>query len=103
MHQAEAYLAETHAAQRRGQVRGPQTLGLDPLLHRQDHLTDLVIGQIQRLEREHLFPDEFAHPRQLRLELGLGREIPGHALFSLSSAPVARLPGILTLPLPWAP
>ena len=83
-----------------GQVRRPQPLGLDLLLQRPDDHPHLVVGEIQRLEREHLLAHEAAHPLQLLLELGLGREIPGHGRSSPCSG---QLPEAHTLPLPWAP
>ena len=94
------HLPEAHPAERRRQVRRPQPLGLDLLLQRADEDPHLVVGQIQGLEREHLLADEPAHPLQLRLELGFGREIPGH---DHSSQRSGQLPEAHTLPLPWAP
>ena len=77
-----------------GRCAAHRPCALTSLLQRPDHHADLVVGQIERLEREHLLPHEAAHPLQLLLELGLGREIPGHAIFSLlrRRRSVARLP-----------
>ena len=100
VHQAQPHLPEPHAAQRRRQVRRPQPLGLDLLLQRPHGHPHLVVGEIQGLEREHLLAHEAAHPLQLLLELGLGREIPGHGHSSQRSG---QLPEVHTLPLPWAP
>ena len=94
------HLPEPHAAQLGRQVGRPQPLRLDLLLERPDQHPHLVVGQIERLEREDLLADEPAHPLQLLLELGLRREIPGH---DHSSQRAAQLPAAHTLPLPWAP
>jgi hypothetical protein len=37
---------------------------------------ELLVGQIERLQRPDLVAHEVAHPVQVCLELGLGREIP---------------------------
>ena len=100
VHQPQPHLPEPHAAQRRRQVRRPQPLRLDLLLQRPDHDPHLVVRQIQGLEREDLLAHEAAHPLQLLLELGFGREIPGHGHSSQRSG---QLPEAHTLPLPWAP
>ena len=100
VHQPQPHLPEPHPPQLRRQVRRPQPLRLDLLLQRPDQHPHLVVRQIQRLERVHLLPHEAAHPLQLLLELGFGREIPGHGH---SSQRAAQLPAAHTLPLPWAP
>ena len=40
---------------------------------------------VEALEGDDLVPDEAAHPLELRLELGFGREVPGHADRPLAS------------------
>ena len=83
-----------------GRCAAHSPCGLDLLLERPDQHPHLVVGQIQRLEREHLLPHEAAHPLQLLLELRFRREIPGH---DHSSQRAGQLPAAHTLPLPWAP
>ena len=65
-----------------GEVRGPQAALLDlaPAAARSRRSSCSlreVVGD--RLERPDLLADELAHPVELRLELGLGREVPRHA------------------------
>src|SRR4029078_10662163 len=62
------------------QVGGPQAALADLLLKRGDQPPERVLVELaeDRLDRPDLLANEVAHPVQLLLELGLGREIPGH-------------------------
>ena len=76
MHQPELHLAEALAAQLRRQVRRPEAALLDALLDRLERALEGVAVQVERLERPDVLADDVAHPVQVRLELGLGREVP---------------------------
>ena len=76
MHQAELDLAEALAAQLGVQVRGVQAALLDSLAQRRHRAQQLLVGEVERLERPDLLADELLHPVQVRLELGFGREVP---------------------------
>ena len=98
VHQAQLHLAEPAAAHLRRQVGRPQALVLDLLLERRGD-GDEALPPLRRapevgegLEGHDLLADEAAHPVELRLELGLGGEVPGHATPS-QSAVVATYPG----------
>ena len=82
VHQAELDLAEALAAELGVQVRGPQAALAHLLLQRRDRPAERVVAELaeDRLDRPDLLAHERAHPVQLLLELGLGREIPGHAM-----------------------
>ena len=91
MHQAELDLAEALPAEVGRQVRGPQPALLDLLLQRR---VDAVEGAWSsslndRLDRPDLLAHELAHPVQLLLELGLGREVPRHGLAVLRGRAIA--------------
>ena len=81
MHEPELDLAEALAAELGVEVRGPQPAALDLLLQRRVDAVERVLVELvgDRLERPDLLADELAHPVELLLELGLGREIPRHA------------------------
>ena len=81
VHQAELDLAEALAAELGVQVRRPQAALAHLLLQRRDQPPEGVVAELaeDRLDRPDLLAHEGAHPVQLLLELGLGREIPGHA------------------------
>ena len=104
MHQAELDLAEALAAELRVEVRRPQPALLDLLLQRRDRALEAVLAELvdDRLERPDLLAHELAHPVELLLELGLGREVPRRAP-SLSASFLARhargslLPRYLTI------
>jgi hypothetical protein len=78
VHEAQAHLAEPAAAELLREVGGPQALGLDLLLQRIGDAAQRVVVEVEGLEGLDLLAHEAAHPLELLLELGLGREVPGH-------------------------
>jgi hypothetical protein len=78
VHEPELDLAEALPAQLWVEVGGPQAALLDALLERRHRPVELVHREVERLQRPDLLADELAHPVEVLLELGLGREIPGH-------------------------
>ncbi len=86
--QAEADLAEAHATELGGQVRGPQAFPLHVVLEGADGLEEVVVVELEGLERQDLLVDEGARPGQLGLVLGFGLEVPRHRSRLLSSGPV---------------
>ncbi len=69
MHEAELDLPEAHSPEVRREVRGPQPLALYLLLEGADHLQELLVVEIEHLEREDLVAQKRPHPLELRLEL----------------------------------
>jgi hypothetical protein len=73
-------LAEALAAQVRRQMRRPQPALLHRRAQRVEDPLEVVVADLfgDRLDRVDLRADVLAHPLELLLELGLGREIPAH-------------------------
>ena len=86
VHEAELDLAEALAAEIGREVRRPQLLLAHLLLQRGDRAAEALLAHlaVDRLDRPDLLPHERLHPVQLLLELGLGREVPRHAMPRLS-------------------
>ena len=82
VHEAELDLAEALPAEVGRQVRGPQPAALDLLLQRRVDAVERRLVELgdDRLQRPDLLAHEGAHPVQLLFELGLGREVPRHAV-----------------------
>src|SRR5437867_3227847 len=61
-------------------MRRPQPPLLDLLLQRRHRLAHPLGAELapHRLQRPDLVADELLHPVQLRLEVGLGAEVPAH-------------------------
>ena len=78
--QAELDLAEALAAELGRQVGGPQAALAHLLLQRRDRAHEAVLAELLEdgLDRPDLLAHEVAHPVELRLELGLGGEVPRH-------------------------
>ena len=79
VHQRELHLAVALAAELGVEVARPQAAVPHLLLERFGGLPR-VVGHVvvEEGERFDLLVDELAHPVELLLELGLGREVPGH-------------------------
>ena len=88
VHQPEAHLAHALTAELGRQVRGPQPALLDLLLQRRDRLRQALQPEVvpDRLQRPDLAADELGHPVELRLEVGVGGEVPAHAASFRSGA-----------------
>jgi hypothetical protein len=80
VHQAELDLAEALSSELGIEVRRPQALPLDLVLERPQRNRETVPSELveQRLEWPDVLADKRRHPLEVALELGLGREIPGH-------------------------
>ena len=88
MHEAQLELAEAHAAELWRQMGRPEATLAHLVLERLDHLEELVVGQLERLEGEDLLLDEAPHPLELALELWLSLEVPGHRPSSGPAGPM---------------
>src|SRR5262249_30239632 len=86
VHQAELHLAVALAAELWRKVGSPQLLALDLFLQRLDSAPEAGLVEIGDFERIHLVAHETAHPFELLPELGLGREVPGHASSAMPSS-----------------
>jgi hypothetical protein len=93
MHEPELHLAEALAAEVRRQVRGEQPARLDLLLERRDRTVEALLAELVEhdLEGIDLRPHELAHPIELLLELGLGREVPRHLVRSPQSGVITSV------------
>ena len=78
MHQSQLHLTESHSAQLRGQVRRPESALANFFLQGLDEGHDLVVGEVERLDRKDFLVHETTHPREFLLELGFGLEVPRH-------------------------
>ena len=93
MHETQLDLAESETTEIRGKMGGPQALPLDLFFERGGDLEEgaAAFGAAptirQALERQDLVVDETTHPDQFLLELGFGREIPGHVLIPSPTPP----------------
>ena len=72
VHESQADLPESHAAEVGRQMCRPKALVLDLLLQGSDDDADLVVRQREGLEREDLLAHEGTHPLELLFEFGLG-------------------------------
>ena len=78
VHEPELHLTEPTPAELGLEMGGPQPLTPDLVLHRVGDAAERVHVQLERLERLDLVAHEGTHPVQLRFELRLRAEIPGH-------------------------
>src|SRR6185437_3609259 len=84
--------------QLRRQVGRPELLALDLGLERADEAHEAGLIGVHNLQGVDLVVDELAHPLELLLELGLGREIPGHqAPLASSAMPSAIMPVMVSV------
>src|SRR6185436_17526646 len=74
------------AAELGAEVRRPKATLLDPLHQRRRNAAERREVELEGLEREDLFADEFAHPRELLLELWFGVKVPGPDSFNARRA-----------------
>ena len=86
MHQPQLHLAVALAAQLGRQVGGPQLLPLHLGLQRANDAHEPRLVGVEDLQRIDLVVHKPAHPLELGFELGLGREVPGHASRSIPSS-----------------
>ena len=101
VHEAELDLAEALAAELGRQVRRPQAALAHLLLQRRQRAVELRTVEVERLQRPDLLADEAAHPVQLGLELGLGREVPRHRRSPGYAACPARRTRLISLKPRW--
>ena len=100
VHERQLQLAEPLAPELGAEVRGPEATVADLLLERIDDPPALVVegGELEpapeQVERFHLLAHEGLDPVQVLLELGLGLEVPCHALVPIS--PRVRFPPVRT-------
>ena len=81
VHQPEPHLAHPLAAELRRQMGGPQPARLHLFLQRRERAAQPVEAELapDSLQRPDLVAHELAHPVELLLEVGIGREVPAHA------------------------